>query len=99
MIVEFIQYLRPDGRPRRILVPRPDHVAQKADQIAAAGFRFEAEILSTNEASFTISDDESDYAITVTEQGAKMFEAVDRLILNFDIDAATRQRDQDAMRD
>lgn len=89
--IPFTQYMRPDGRSlerlfgrtKDVTIDRPDHVADKAQQIIAAGYRFECEILSTGEVSLTITDDEADHAIEVVPNGPGMGEAVDRLVLGF----------------
>lgn len=88
--IPFTQYLRPGTSftgCKPVAIDRPDHVADKAKQIIAAGYRFECEILTTGEVSLTITDDEADHAIEVVPNGPGMGEAVDRLVLGFALPA------------
>lgn len=91
--VPFIQYVLPHGEKRPMLIDRPDNIAAAADAIRKQGFRFECEVLTTGEVSFTISDDLGDYAseLTPNELG-KPAAAVDRLISGFDLAAAIKAR-------
>lgn len=90
--IYFTQFLRPDGRKTLIWIDRPDAVAARADFITLHGFRFECEQLTTGDVSFTISDDYGDYAIEVVTNGPGVPEAVDRMILGFDVPTALKQR-------
>jgi hypothetical protein len=83
--IPFIQYLRPDGHPRDIWIERPEEVVAKANRILQAGFRFEAEVLSNEMVNLTISATDGDYAGELCENGPGVAEAVDRLILNFEL--------------
>ena len=83
--VPFTQYLRPDGRPIPVWIDRPDHIAERAREIIAAGFQFEIEILMTGDVSMTIHnvEDGEDVAIEVCANGPDVVLAVDRLVKNF----------------
>lgn len=84
----FTQYLRPDGRTQEITcrVERPE-VASAARELTAAGARFEAEVLTTGEVSFTVEADGEDgedelLAIEIVPNKVPdVPEAVDRLLL------------------
>lgn len=52
--IPFTQYLRPFGTPKHVTLPVSEDLAAKAADIIAAGYRFEVELLTTNEASATI---------------------------------------------
>ena len=88
--IPFTQYLRPDGRRRYTTIDRPSHVAAKAAEILAAGFRFECEEMMSGQVSLTIGDDDGDYAIEVVPNGPAVPDAVDRLILKFDPSAVKK---------
>lgn len=90
--VPFVQYLRPDGRRSAVAIDRPDSIAKAADMIRSHGFRFECEQLTTGEVSFTISDDDDDYAFELSGNGPDVPGAVDRLITQFDLAAALKRR-------
>lgn len=64
----------------------------RADFILRHGFRFECEQLTTGDVSLTISDDDGDYAFQVVPNGSDVPGAVDRLVLEFDVPAALKQR-------
>lgn len=81
--IQFTQYLRPDGHRAPVEIEVRDEVADKADRIVAAGYRFECEHLTTGHASLTISNDKHDLAIEVVPNGPDVPLAVDRLILDF----------------
>lgn len=89
--INFTQYLRPHGYKQRIYIDMPDEVCRKAEAINKAGCVFECEVLSTGHVSFTIvgldeSDEMNDLAIRIVENGPKVPEAVERLVMDFDID-------------
>jgi hypothetical protein len=46
--IEFTQYLRPTGRPRKVWIERSEPIAQKAQAIQAMGYSFECEELVTD---------------------------------------------------
>ena len=84
--VRFIQYLRPDGRQVEMFIQgmSPGIVA-KAEEIWAAGYRLEAEVLMSGLVSLTISDGEEDVAVELIANGPEVPKAVDRMISEFNI--------------
>ena len=84
--VRFIQYLRPDGRQVEMFIQdmAPGIVA-KAEEIWAAGYRLEAEVLMSGLVSLTISDGEEDVAVELIANGPEVPKAVDRMISEFNI--------------
>jgi hypothetical protein len=81
--IEFTQYLRPTGRPRKVWIERSEPIAQKAQAIQAMGYSFECEELVTGMVSLTISDGEQDVAIELCQNGPEVPATVDRLIEEF----------------
>lgn len=90
-MIEFTQYLRPDGRQRKITIDLPE-VQSKADAIIAAGFVFEIEVLSEGTVSATISDDLYDHSNVLASNSPDVPAAIAAMIMDFDIDAAAKQR-------
>lgn len=92
--IHFIQYLRPDGRRSPVTINRPETIVKKADFILSHGFRFECEVLTTNQVSFTIFDPETDLdaAIRICDNGPDVPSVVDALILAFDVAKALKAR-------
>ena len=82
----FTQYFRPDGKTEPVTIHLPE-IQRQADELLALGYRFECEVLRTNEASFTIihpaRESEGDLAIEVVPNGPEVPAAVTRLIRNF----------------
>ena len=88
--IEFTQYLMPHGRHETVWIERPDNVVKKAGEIREAGFRFGCEMLGDYKTiSLTISDDDDDRAIEVVPNGPAIPDAIDRMILAFDISHAS----------
>lgn len=86
--IVFMQYRKADIDSLEgvcLTVPCSHRALNKANQIHAAGFRFKCEILTTGEVSLTITDDEADHAIEVVPNGPGTGEAVDRLVLGFEV--------------
>ena len=89
--IPFTQYLRPYGHKRAVKIDRPENVVLKAAEIAAAGYQFEIEELSTGHVSMTITgwnpetDEEGDVAQRICPNGPKVPEKVDEMILGFEI--------------
>ena len=90
--VPFTQYLRPNGRAQAVQIDRPDDIADMAKAIVACGFRFECEELMNGICSFTIADDNQDYAIELCPNGPGVPDSVDKLIRNFDLAAACEKK-------
>jgi threonine dehydrogenase-like Zn-dependent dehydrogenase len=85
-MIPFTQYLRPDGDQRVTGIERPPAIEAKAQQIIAAGYVFEAEVLHDGSVSLTITDpDKGDLAIEVCPNGPAIPPAVDRLIEGFSL--------------
>jgi hypothetical protein len=83
-IIPFTQYLLPDGRKKYTEIERPDAICEMAESITDMGFSFECEILTTGQASLTISgkDGDEDIIICSNEPG-KVSESVDKLVSRF----------------
>lgn len=81
--IPFTQYVRPDGRyASRETIDRPQDVYDKAMKLIEAGYRFEAEILTTDEVSLTCVDpeDTGDIAIVLSPNNEAICENVDKLV-------------------
>ena len=78
--IDFIQYLRPDGRTRIVWIDRPDHIAAMATSLKRQGLRLECEVLRTEECRFIISDGEMDLDEDICPNGEDVPDTVDRLI-------------------
>ena len=85
--IEFTQFLLPHGRSQTVRIERSQEIAEKARAIITAGFRFECEMLTDYRTiSLTISNDERDHAIKVVPNGPQVPEAIDRMVMDFDLD-------------
>lgn len=86
MSIPFIQYLRPDGEKRMTTIDRPTNIEHMASAILSRGYRFESELLTDGQASFTITgkrpgmEEEDDLIHELCENGPLVPETVDRLI-------------------
>jgi len=82
--IPITQYTRPHGRKVEATIERPADIYAKAMKIIEYGYRFEVEVLNTNDVSLTVSDDEMDYCFELTHNipGA-VPAAFDRLINKF----------------
>lgn len=85
--VEFMQFLRPDGRRKQVYIEVGAEVKAMADKLLAAGCRFEIEVLSTGHVSMEVvrpeACDEDDYAPLASElvsNGPGVVGAVCRMI-------------------
>ena len=81
--IPFTQYLRPNGRTKPITIDRPDNISALAHKIIEAGYQFEAEVITTGDASFTITGPEGDEDIEIAFDGKDVSGAVDRLVMRF----------------
>lgn len=87
MAIPFTQFLRPDGRKQSVTIDRPPEIEALARDVMRAGYRMEAEVLTTGEVSFEIVKDVPDpdegdsLAIEICSNGPEVEGAVDRLIL------------------
>lgn len=88
MAIEFIQFMRPDGRQRLQYINMEPEVEAKAKQITDAGYRFEIEMLATGHVSATIADpriDEDVKYASIVPNGPRVPEAIKQMILEFQI--------------
>ena len=78
----FTQYLRPDGRSRIMRFDVVGDLAVMAKGVTDAGLRFECEILSTDEVSLTVFNNElgENIAIEICPNGPEVLNAIARLI-------------------
>ncbi len=83
-MVQFTQYMRPDGHTKPITMDVPPDVADKAERLAEWDVRFSAEMLRTEEVSLTAEDAtiNETLAIEVVPNGPEVIDAVHRLINN-----------------
>jgi hypothetical protein len=90
MEILVTQYVRPNGTPLEICIyGMPDSLAPILEEITKAGLRLEAEVLTTDEVSFTLAhrEQEQDFDIEICnntsgEHGTKA--GLIRLIERFD---------------
>jgi hypothetical protein len=83
-MVQFTQYIRPDGRTKPITIDVPRDIADKAERLAEWDVHFTAEILRTEEISLTAEDATINETldIEVVLNGPEVIDAVNRLINN-----------------
>ena len=82
--IPFTQYVRPKGYKRIMRFDVLGDLAVAAKKVMDAGLQFECEVLSTDEVSLTVMDDDidEDIAIEVVPNGPEVTKAVNRLILS-----------------
>ena len=56
-MIEFTQFLMPDGRQRKVKIDRPEETERLATELHDAGHRFEIEMLTTGAISMTVEID------------------------------------------
>lgn len=82
--VEFVQYLRPDGRRTRVSIPMPPRLVKVAEELKAAGVALEVEVLRTADVSFTaereVAGEVEVLAMEVVPNGPQVRGAVMRLL-------------------
>lgn len=85
MAIEFTQYILPYGRKETVKTIRPEPIEAMARDIIAAGYKFEAEILTTGQVSVTIEPigEEFNAAIRVTHNDERLLTAIDDMITQF----------------
>lgn len=94
--IAFTQYLRPNGRRKIITIGVSPVTGEKAARIAEAGYKFEAEILTTGQVSLTISGQRMDVAIEIVANKAEaVHTAVDRMVAEFDFERAAKMDRED----
>ena len=85
-MIPFTQYLRPDGRKVSLEIEAPAEVEAMAKRLMDHGWRFECEVLTTGECSFTIvgedpeTGEEGDLAIETGPNDATVQDMVARLM-------------------
>lgn len=80
MSVEFIQYLRPDGRKEQIYIDLGPEYDVIAKQIKNDGYTLEAEVLMTGQVSFTITAPECDLWHRICSNGPVVLDTVRQLL-------------------
>ena len=86
MNVEFIQFMRPNGRKTMISIDVADDLTDHVRMIHAAHLHLTAEVLQTQEISLCIEDSErGDFACQVCSNGPEVPLAVDKLIRSFSV--------------
>lgn len=85
MGIPFTQYVLPHGRTREETIERPAEIEALARKFIESGGRYECEILTTGEVSFTAvfcgdGGDEQDVEIEICANGPAVQEAVDTLV-------------------
>lgn len=78
--IEFIQYLRPNGRKRPITISVSPEVANLCNGLRGVGCYFEAEVLTTGEVSLTVGRGGEDLHQEILPNGPGVQEGVERLI-------------------
>lgn len=81
-MIEFTQYLRPDGRERKVTIDRPAEIERLAYQIVhKLGGTFTVEELMTGEAAVACeTPEDGDIALEVVPNGPQVPDAVDRMV-------------------
>lgn len=85
MGIPFTQYVLPHGRRREETIERPSEIEALARKFIEAGGRYECEVLTTGEVSFTAvfcdeDGDEQDVEIEICANGPEVRDAVDALV-------------------
>lgn len=91
LIIPFTQYLLPNGRRINVeFTGATQESFDKAQLIMEATFRFEIEVLNNGMVSATISDHNDDYAQVICANGPEIDDAINKMIIDFDIETATK---------
>lgn len=85
MGIPFTQYVLPHGRKREETIERPAEIEALAQKFIDAGGRYECEVLTTGEVSFTAvfcdeDGDEQDVEIEICANGPAVLDAVDAIV-------------------
>lgn len=85
MGIPFTQYVLPHGRKREETIERPAEIEALAQKFIDAGGRYECEVLTTGEVSFTAvfcdeDGDEQDVEIEICANGSAVRDAVDAIV-------------------
>ncbi len=88
--IVFTQYCLPDGRRRQTSMDVSEATARKADEIVAAGFCFEIEILTTGHISATIGEphEELDIVMKIMDNGPGVREKIEEMVAGFNAEEA-----------
>lgn len=85
--MNFIQYLRPYGQKKQVVIVRPELIEAKATELETKGYRFEIEELMSGMVSMTVEypkghelSGEAPLEMQVCMNGEKIPETVDKLI-------------------
>lgn len=86
-MIQFTQYLRPNGRPRLVTITLDEEAEDKARRIRAAGFVFEIEELTNGMVSATIADPEQDedLVFSITANGPEVPVGLRKMIMEFQL--------------
>jgi len=80
MLVEIIQYLRPNGVKRMECAEVADSLKEAYEDMMSCGFHLAAEVLTTGHVSLTIEDDEKDVDIELVENGPNVLPKLEAMI-------------------
>ena len=94
IVVQFTQYLRPNGEPRPMTTAVGQDLKHKVAEILDNGFRFEIEELTEGTIHMTITDEHADYYSRLCANGPPVPANVDALIRGFDLTYALALRAQ-----
>lgn len=80
--VPVTQFLRPNGRQVDVWTDRPTAIAEKAQKLIDAGYRFESEVLTTGHVHVDVSkpDDDGPLANFVRPNGPGVGDAFDVMV-------------------
>lgn len=99
MLIEVVEYIRPNGRKRLIYMPIdsnsncPLSLVGKYHQIIKAGCELTIEQLSTDEYSQTITAKEGDYSIAISSPGCTFSQRIrifEQMLREFDLEKFNR---------
>lgn len=83
MSIPFTQFLKPDGRKRSVEIDRPAKIEDMATKLYLAGYRFEIEVLQTDEINMETLDSQGELVCgEICANGPPVEQAVDRMITN-----------------
>ena len=80
MSIPFTQYVLPHGRTRVETIDRPPNIEAMASDFIAGGGKYECEILTTGEVSFTAMKVDQTVAIVVCSNGPEIPLRIDELV-------------------
>jgi hypothetical protein len=83
--IEFTQFIPPRGRREQVFIDMPDAISAKAQEIIAAGYEFQCEVIAGNTCSFTITDDDADHDIEFCQNGSGVPAAIEKMITRFEL--------------